>query len=81
MGNERHVLVSELSGRGTIVAKAQEMGIDLSEGSDVPRILARLKELEHQGYHFEVADASFELLIEREIGVYGRCLRWSASGS
>jgi 2-isopropylmalate synthase len=70
VGNERHVLVSELSGRATIVAKAQEMGIDLSEGSDVPRILARLKELEHQGYHFEVADASFELLIEREIGVY-----------
>jgi 2-isopropylmalate synthase len=70
VGNERHVLVSELSGRGTIVAKAQEMGIDLSEGDDVPRILARLKDLEHQGYHFEVADASFELLIEREIGVY-----------
>ena len=70
VGNERHVLVSELSGRGTIVAKAQEMGIDLSEGDDVPRILARLKDLEHQGYHFEVADASFELLIEREIGMY-----------
>jgi 2-isopropylmalate synthase len=70
VGNGRHVLVSELSGRGTIVAKAQEMGIDLSEGDDVPRILARLKDLEHEGYHFEVADASFELLIEREIGVY-----------
>jgi 2-isopropylmalate synthase len=70
VGNERHVLVSELSGRGTIVAKAREMGIDLSESDDVPRILARLKELEHRGYHFEVADASFELLIEREIGVY-----------
>jgi len=70
VGNERHVLVSELSGRGTIVAKARELGIDLSEGDDVPRILARLKDLEHQGYHFEVADASFELLIERETGVY-----------
>jgi 2-isopropylmalate synthase len=70
VGNERHVLVSELSGRGTIVAKAREMGIDLSQSDDVPRILARLKELEHEGYHFEVADASFELLIEREIGVY-----------
>ena len=70
VGNERHVLVSELSGRGTIVTKAQEMGIDLSDSDDVPRILARLKDLEHEGYHFEVADASFELLIEREIGVY-----------
>jgi 2-isopropylmalate synthase len=70
VGNERHVLVSELSGRGTIVAKAHELGIDLSAGDDVPRILARLKDLEHQGYHFEVADASFELLIERETGVF-----------
>lgn len=70
VGNERHVLVSELSGRGTILAKAQEMGIDLSDGDDVPRILARLKDLEHEGYHFEVADASFELLIEREIGAF-----------
>jgi 2-isopropylmalate synthase len=70
VGNERAVLVSELSGRGTIVAKAREMGIDLSESADVPRILERLKEMEHRGYHFEVADASFELLIERETGVH-----------
>ncbi|MFN8110943.1 MAG: alpha-isopropylmalate synthase regulatory domain-containing protein [Thermoleophilia bacterium] len=52
------------------MAKAQEMGIDLSDSDEVPRILARLKELEHAGYHFEVADASFELLIEKEIGAY-----------
>ncbi len=46
------------------------MGIDLSDGDEVPRILARLKDLEHEGYHFEVADASFELLIAREIGAF-----------
>ncbi|MCB0881982.1 MAG: citramalate synthase [Thermoleophilia bacterium] len=68
VGNERRVLVSELSGRGTIVAKAREMGLEIEDGPEVPRILTRLKELEHEGYHFEVADASFELLIERELG-------------
>ena len=57
------------------------MGIDLSEAEDVPRILARLKDLEHQGYHFEVADASFELLIERETGSTIRCSPSSGSGS
>ncbi len=71
VGNERRVLVSELSGRGTILAKARELGVDLSEDEGrVPAILGRLKELEHRGYHFEVADGSFELLLERETGVY-----------
>jgi 2-isopropylmalate synthase len=71
VGNERHVLVSELSGRGTIVAKARELGVDVEDEPErVPAILARLKELEHRGYHFEVADGSFELLLERETGIY-----------
>jgi len=71
VGNERHVLVSELSGRGTIVAKARELGVDVQDDPErVPAILARLKELEHRGYHFEVADGSFELLLERETGIY-----------
>ncbi|MEW6581236.1 MAG: citramalate synthase [Actinomycetota bacterium] len=71
VGNVRHVLVSELSGRGTIIAKARELGLDFEDDSGrVQSILARLKELEHEGYHFEVADASFELLVERELGVF-----------
>ena len=71
VGNERRVLVSELSGRGTIVAKARELGVDLQDDPQrIAGILARLKELEHKGYHFEVADGSFELLLERETGVY-----------
>ncbi|MBY0398225.1 MAG: citramalate synthase, partial [Thermoleophilia bacterium] len=71
VGNQRHVLVSELSGRGTILAKARELGVDVDDDPErVPAILARLKELEHRGYHFEVADGSFELLLERETGVY-----------
>ena len=49
VGNERRVLVSELSGRGTILAKARELGVDLSDDAErVPAILARLKELEHE---------------------------------
>src|SRR5690606_25148581 len=57
VGNERRVLVSELSGRGTIIAKARELGVDLEEDpARIPAILARLKDLEHRGYHFEVAD-------------------------
>jgi 2-isopropylmalate synthase len=70
VGNERRVHVSELSGRGTIISKAQELGIDLGDAAHVSGILARLKELEHEGFHFEVADGSFELLIERETGSY-----------
>jgi 2-isopropylmalate synthase len=70
VGNERHVLVSELSGRGTILAKARELGLDVDDPVRATAILARLKELEHEGYHFEVADASFELLVERETGVH-----------
>ena len=65
------MLVSELSGRGTILAKARELGVDLARTrSGCAAILGRLKDLEHRGYHFEVADGSFELLLERETGVY-----------
>jgi 2-isopropylmalate synthase len=69
VGNERHVAVSELSGRGTIVTKAKEYGVELDAGQ-IAAILERLKDLENDGYHFEVADGSFELMLEREIGTY-----------
>jgi 2-isopropylmalate synthase len=71
VGNDRRVLVSELSGRGTILAKARELGVDVDEEPErVAAILARVKDMEHQGYHFETADGSFELLLERETGIY-----------
>ncbi len=69
VGNGRHVPVSELSGRGTIVAKAEQYGVEPDE-NQLATILGKLKDLEHQGYHFEVADASFEMLVRRELGVY-----------
>jgi 2-isopropylmalate synthase len=67
VGNRREVLVSELSGRGTIQSRAREAGIELDDAA-AARILARVKDLEHRGYHFEAADGSFELLLRRETG-------------
>ncbi len=69
VGNHRRVLVSELSGKSNILWKAREHGIDL--GHDTPdsrRILDRLKALEDEGFQFEGAEASFELLMERALG-------------
>jgi 2-isopropylmalate synthase len=69
VGNTRELLVSELSGKGTVEARAQTAGVQLgSEG--VQRVLDRLKDLEHRGYHFEAADASFDLLLRKESGDY-----------
>ncbi|HEY3193693.1 MAG TPA: citramalate synthase [Candidatus Dormibacteraeota bacterium] len=66
VGNEPHVLVSELSGRGNILAKAKEFGLELDRDDPHTRWLVQhLKELEHQGYSYEAADASFEMLLRR----------------
>ncbi len=69
VGNSRDVLISELSGRGTIVEKAREAGIDADEQL-AQRVVDRVKELEHEGFQFEAADGSFELLMRKEAGVY-----------
>jgi 2-isopropylmalate synthase len=66
VGNEPHVLVSELSGRGNVLAKAREFGLELDRDDPQTRWLVQhLKELEHQGYSYEAADASFEMLVRR----------------
>ncbi|MBM7557974.1 citramalate synthase [Halanaerobacter jeridensis] len=71
VGNQRRVLVSELSGKSNLVYKAEELGIDLDdENTDLKAVLDKVKELEHQGYHFEGAEASFELLVEKAAGRY-----------
>jgi 2-isopropylmalate synthase len=69
VGNRREVLVSELSGKGTVLSRAEEAGIPLDAAAAV-RAVERLKALEHRGYHFEAADGSFDLLIRRETGEY-----------
>ncbi len=69
VGNSLRLLVSELAGKATVVLKGEQLGIDLTEDGDaVGRILDRVKDLEHVGYSFEAADASFELLVRDETG-------------
>ncbi|WP_018249309.1 citramalate synthase [Orenia marismortui] len=71
VGNKQRVLVSELSGKSNLVYKAQELGINIEEEStDLRAVLDEIKDLEHQGYHFEGAEASFELLVEKATGRY-----------
>jgi 2-isopropylmalate synthase len=69
VGNRQRVLVSDLAGRSNIVYKAKEYGIELTgEGHAIQEILRRIKDLESQGYEFEAAEASFELLIQEALG-------------
>ncbi len=67
VGNGTRFVVSELAGRSTILLKAQELGLTL-DGPQVNDVVDELKRLEHQGYHFEVADGSLELLMRRATG-------------
>jgi len=64
VGNTRKVVVSELSGRGNVRLRAGEMGVDA--GGNERAVVNRIKELENQGYQFEAADGSFELLLRRD---------------
>ncbi len=71
VGNRQHILISELSGRSNILMKAEELGLPLEKGSpEVKEILEKLKKLEKEGYEFEAAEASFELLIRKSLNHY-----------
>ena len=73
VGNHRRLLVSELAGKMPIVLKAKEFDLDLDKKSPkTKKILKLLQDLEHQGYQFEAADASFEILIKRALKQYKR---------
>jgi 2-isopropylmalate synthase len=67
VGNGTRVVVSEMAGRSTLAMKAAELGLEL-DGEVIGRVLDELKRLEHEGYHFEVADGSLELLLRRATG-------------
>src|SRR6266566_209813 len=67
VGNRRRILVSDLAGRANLLAKARELGVELS---DEQRVLDELKRLEHDGYEFEAAEASFELLVSKLRGAH-----------
>jgi 2-isopropylmalate synthase len=69
VGNRREMLISELSGKGTVQSRARDAGIELEDAA-AARVVERVKELEHRGYHYEAADGSFELLLRKETGEY-----------
>jgi 2-isopropylmalate synthase len=74
IGNSRDVLISELSGRGSVLSRAENAGLDL-DADAAKRAVERIKEREHRGYHYEAADASFDLLLRREAGEYQSLFR------
>lgn len=69
VGNTRKVLASELSGKATVVARAEEIGLELDDQTAREAVEA-LKQREHDGYHYEAAEASFDLLLRRVAGEY-----------
>ncbi|MBE7382814.1 MAG: citramalate synthase [Leptolyngbya sp. SIO1E4] len=69
VGNRRRIVVSDQSGLSNILAKARSFGIDLNKQDPTSRqLLSRLKDLENEGYQFEAAEASFELLMREAVG-------------
>jgi len=70
VGNEPRVVVSELSGRGNLMSMADEAGIAHEELKDLSDVLQRIKELEHQGFTFEGAEASVEMMLHRSRANY-----------
>jgi len=69
VGNTRRFLISELSGRSNILEKAKSMGLPLEKDADeTKKILEDIQQMEHDGYHFEAAEASFELIIKKALG-------------
>lgn len=71
VGNKRRVLVSELSGASNLKYKVEELGLDFPNDKNMQQaIIKRVKELEYEGYQFEGAQGSFELLLKKELGEY-----------
>ncbi|MDP4146665.1 MAG: citramalate synthase [Bacillota bacterium] len=71
VGNERTVVMSEVSGRSTIMSVVNKVNPDIKKNSDeTKQIVEKLKELEHEGYQFEGAESSFELLVRKELGLF-----------
>ena len=67
VGNDMRMLVSDMAGRANIQMKGEELGFDLSDRDLAARITTRVKDAEAAGYTYEAADASFELLLRREL--------------
>ncbi len=71
VGNERKFLMSEVAGRSTLVEKIRKFDASIEKDSPIAtKIINKVKELEHEGYQFEGADGTFELLVRKTIGTY-----------
>lgn len=71
VGNSRRILMSEVAGRSTLLAKINQVDPNLTKDSpQTQRIVDKLKELEHEGYQFETAESSFELVVRKLLGKY-----------
>ncbi|MGM0378870.1 MAG: citramalate synthase [Bacillota bacterium] len=80
VGNDREVTVSELSGRSNIAYKAKELGVNISKDSNkLRKVVNRIKDLEFKGYHFEGADGSFKLLLDKTLGNFNKLFELKSS--
>ncbi len=70
VGNQMRVVVSELSGRGNLLSKAEEYGLEFEQGDEVAGVLNEIKALEAQGFAFEAAEASVALMMKRQDASY-----------
>ena len=69
VGNDRKVVVSELSGKSNILQKSEELGLNLGDDDEqARRVVEEVKRLENEGFHYETAEGSFEILVKRLIG-------------
>lgn len=76
VGNERIITISDMSGQTNVLIKAEAMGLPLGKGTpEVQKILAEVKRMESEGYEFEAAEASFELLIRKQLGQDTKCFK------
>lgn len=70
VGNERNITISDMSGQSNVIVKAEKLGFKFAKGApEVAKILSEVKRLESEGYEFEAAEGSFELLVRRQLGV------------
>jgi len=71
VGNSQNIMVSELAGRSNVLLKAEKFGLTVEKDNPaILRVLEKVKLLESEGFEFESADASLELLIRRELGLH-----------
>ena len=66
VGNEIHVVVSELSGKGNLLSKVEEYGLEITDKAIVPQVLQEVKALESKGFSFEGAEASVIMMVKRQ---------------